>query len=83
MDSLLLIPLVIFISIIAVELIIFVLLIILTTLATIFWVMMLIDLIKRDDKEFEGENGKLIWILILVLTSWVGAIIYYFVVKRK
>ncbi len=43
----------------------------------IFWVWMLIDCIKRD---FEN---KVVWILILVFTGILGAIIYYFVVKRK
>jgi len=46
----------------------------------VFWVFMLVDCIKRN---FETENEKILWILILVLTHWIGAIIYYFMVKRK
>lgn len=45
----------------------------------IVWVLMLIDCVKRD---FPNENDKMIWILVVALTSWVGALIYYFVVKK-
>ena len=49
-------------------------------LGLIFWIFMLVDVIKRD---FKKENDKLLWILIVVLTGLIGAIIYYFMVKRK
>lgn len=49
-------------------------------LGTIFWIFMLIDCAKRKFKE---ENDKIVWILVLALTSWIGAIIYYFVIKNK
>lgn len=42
-----------------------------------FWLWMLIDCIKRDFKD------KAIWILILLLIQFLGALIYFFVVKRK
>jgi hypothetical protein len=45
-----------------------------------FWIWMLIDAIKRKFKE---DNEKLIWILVLLFANWLGAIIYYFAVKRK
>ena len=48
-------------------------------LITIFWVFMLVDVAKRD---FKKENDKLTWILVVVLANWIGAIVYYFVVKR-
>ena len=51
----------------------------LAILGTIFWIFMLIDAAKR---KFKSENEKVVWIVILALTSWIGAIIYYFVVKR-
>lgn len=49
------------------------------------WVWMLVDCIKREEDEFPsmGENTKLIWILIVALTGWIGAIIYFFMVKQK
>ena len=46
-------------------------------LAFIFWLFMLIDAIKRDIEH------KPIWILVLLLTGLIGAIVYYFAVKRK
>jgi hypothetical protein len=46
----------------------------------IFWVKMIIDAAKR---QFPKPNDKLMWILIIVFTSGLGAIIYYFAVKRR
>jgi len=49
------------------------------------WIWMLVDCIKREEEDFPsmGENTKLIWILIVALTGWIGAIIYFFMVKQK
>jgi len=47
----------------------------------VIWLLMLIDCAKRDFCP-NKENDKLIWILVIVLVGWIGAIIYYFVVKR-
>jgi len=51
----------------------------------VVWIMMLVDCVKRDNSEFPnaGESTKTMWILIIVLTSGVGAIIYYFLVRKK
>ena len=46
----------------------------------IFWIWMLIDCIKR---EFSGSNEKVVWILLIILTGILGAIIYFFVIKRR
>lgn len=43
----------------------------------IFWVWMLIDAIKYQKKEQD------IWILIVVLGNVFGAVIYYFVARKK
>ena len=45
-----------------------------------FWIWMIVDCAKR---RFRNENDKVAWILVVILTSWIGAIIYYFAVKRK
>lgn len=45
-------------------------------LGTAFWIWMLIDCAT---KEPDVGNNKVIWILIIVLTHWIGAAIYYFV----
>ena len=44
----------------------------------VFWILMIIDCVKR---EFKGENDKVVWILVLVFLGFIGAVIYYFVVK--
>lgn len=51
----------------------------------VIWVLALIDIIRRGDKEFpsKGENQKLIWILVIVLAGYIGAIVYYFMVYKK
>ena len=49
---------------------------------TVFWIMMLIDVIRREDKEFKTNNEKLIWVLVIIFTHIIGALIYYFMVKR-
>ena len=46
----------------------------------VFWILMIIDAAKR---KFKTDGEKIAWILIIVLASYIGAIIYYFVVKRK
>lgn len=43
---------------------------------TVFWIMMLVHAAKYDIKD------KVVWILVIVFTGIVGAIIYYFVIKR-
>ena len=42
-----------------------------------FWIWMLVDCLRRDFKD------KVLWILIILLASTLGAIIYFFVVYRK
>ena len=48
--------------------------------AMVLWVCALVDVLK---KEFPGENEKLMWILIIVLTGWIGALIYWFIGREK
>jgi len=45
-----------------------------------FWLWMLVDCAGRN---FPGPNEKVIWILILILIGIIGAIAYYFIIKRK
>ncbi len=48
--------------------------------AMIFWIMMIVDCVKR---KFKGDNEKVMWVLILILTGIIGGVIYYFMVKKK
>ena len=45
-----------------------------------FWLWMLIDVITRAPSE---NNTKLIWILVVVFTGVIGALIYMFVQRPK
>ena len=40
-----------------------------------FWIWVLIDCVKNEPSE---GNDKLIWILVIVLTGWIGGLIYLF-----
>lgn len=44
---------------------------------TVFWIMMLVHAATHDNKD------KAMWIILMVFTGIVGALIYYFVVKRN
>lgn len=47
---------------------------------TVFWVWMIIDCAT---KEPSGGNDKLIWILVIVFTHWIGALIYLLARRPK
>lgn len=48
--------------------------------AFVFWILMLVDCVKR---KFKDDTEKIIWVLVVIFTYFVGALIYYFVVKDK
>ncbi|MEX1027856.1 MAG: PLD nuclease N-terminal domain-containing protein [Candidatus Paceibacterota bacterium] len=48
----------------------------LSLVALVFWIWMLVDCLTKEPSE---GNDKLIWVLVIVLLSWVGALIYLFV----
>lgn len=54
-------------------------------LGFVFWLWMLIDCLKRPDDKFAigGNNAKLIWILVILFAGFIGALIYYFLGKKK
>lgn len=43
---------------------------------TVFWLWMIIDCAANEP---EQGNTKIVWILILIFTHWVGALIYFLV----
>jgi hypothetical protein len=45
---------------------------------TIFWIKMIIDCATR-----EKDPERLIWIIVIVFTHFIGALIYYFVQRPK
>jgi prolipoprotein diacylglyceryltransferase len=44
--------------------------------ATAFWIWMLVDCAQNEPSE---GNDKIAWILVIAVTSFIGAAIYYFV----
>jgi uncharacterized membrane protein len=50
----------------------------------VFWLLMLIDCLKRPDDKFAfgGNYAKIIWVLVIIFTGFIGALIYYFLIKR-
>jgi hypothetical protein len=46
----------------------------------IFWVVALIDIARRD---FKNPNDKIVWILIVIFTHFIGALIYWLAIKPK
>ena len=44
----------------------------------VFWIMMLIDAIKNAP-----EKTKIIWVIVIIFTHILGALIYYFMEKRS
>ena len=54
--------------------------IVLSIAAFVFWILMLVDSINR---KFKKRDERIIWVLVIVFTHIIGALIYYFVVKRK
>ncbi|MDP3966047.1 MAG: PLDc N-terminal domain-containing protein, partial [archaeon] len=55
-------------------------LILIGVLGFVFWVIMLVDASQR---KFKDDSEKIVWILVIVLTGIVGALIYYFVIHIK
>jgi len=46
-----------------------------------FWVWMLVDCAQAPEPI--GDNTRrLVWILVLVFTGWIGAILYFFLVRQ-
>ena len=49
-------------------------------LSKVFWIYMLVDSIQH---KYKDSNDKVVWVLVIIFTGIIGAMIYYFVVKRK
>lgn len=46
----------------------------------VFWIIMLIDTFKRTN--WKQESDKTLWIILVIVLGYLGAIIYYFAIKR-
>lgn len=45
---------------------------------TVFWIWMIFDCVKNEPST---GNDKVVWLLLLIFTHWIGALIYFFVRK--
>ncbi|NER81084.1 MAG: PLDc_N domain-containing protein [Leptolyngbya sp. SIO1D8] len=43
-------------------------------LGSIFWIWMLVDCALQESSQ---GNTKIVWILIIIFTSWIGAFAYF------
>ncbi len=50
---------------------------ILTLVAVIVWIWALVDCLQVSDDSLYQSGNKLIWVLIIVLANWVGALLYF------
>jgi prolipoprotein diacylglyceryltransferase len=46
----------------------------------VFWIWMLVDCAT---KESDQGNTKIVWIIIIVFTNLVGAVLYFFVQRQR
>ncbi len=53
---------------------------ILAILSSLFWIWMLIECATREPND---GNEKIVWILVIVLTHLIGALIYFFVRRPR
>ena len=55
---------------------IFIPLVLIVLALVVFWIWMLVDCAT---KEPSAGNDKIVWILVIVFTHWIGALIYFLV----
>ena len=48
--------------------------------AFVFWIWMLIDCIKNENI---SSNERVVWVLVIAFTHWVGALIYFFAGRNR
>lgn len=51
----------------------------------VFWIMMIVDCVKREEEQFPGSTGssKTLWLVLVIVLGIIGAIVYYFMIKKK
>ncbi|MEO7714883.1 MAG: PLD nuclease N-terminal domain-containing protein [Capsulimonas sp.] len=47
---------------------------------TIFQIVEIVDVVRRD---FNDDNMKIVWLLVIIFTHFIGALVYYFVGKSQ
>jgi len=82
-SALVLIPFIIFGIIYLLWFAFLIIMIIFSVASTIFWFLMLIDAIQREEKDYPSSNDKVVWVLVIALVGFIGALTYYFIVKKN
>lgn len=49
---------------------------IISFIGTVFWIAMMIDCLRRSNMQHKGR-----WMIFMLITNWVGAVVYFFVVR--
>lgn len=44
-----------------------------------FWIWMIVDVAKRH---FRNPLEKIIWLLIIIFTHWIGSLVYFIVIRK-
>jgi hypothetical protein len=52
----------------------------LVLLPSVFWLVELIDVLRRS---FPEPSVKIVWVLVVIFTHFIGALIYYFVGRKQ
>ena len=61
----------------------FVLIGILSIGAIVLWIWALVDCIQVPDDSMYESGNKLIWVLIIVFTNWIGALLYLLIGRPR
>ena len=71
------------IGLLAVGLIGILLILLIIGLVVFFLVFRILMIIDAATRKFKNDTDKVVWILIIVFLQILGALIYYFVIKRR
>ena len=63
-----------------IELLFFVPLMLIGVLGTVFWIWMIVDCALHESST---GNDKIVWILVILFTHLIGALLYYFVRRPR
>lgn len=51
--------------------------------ATVFWLVALVEVARIPEQQFRAAyTEKTVWVLVVVLASWLGALIWWFAKRR-
>ncbi len=52
--------------------------------STVFWIWMLVDLLRRPDQQYAAAgHNKVVWLLVVIFGHFLGALIYLLVARPE